>query len=475
MSEQEDNDNLSRFFQKATHKSRIRFEESDWQKLEARLDAEQSRMKPDNGFTGRTVIVSVALILLFSMSTYLFISHPDKDESNDSKEGKSDQVDSNDKAAQDFGANTQSQTSKVTPYSNSSQSLSENADSLHDESRKRSVRQKMSDTSLKIKNENSPDSKRPSEFLPKSIDSSKEEDANQGVRSQYNNGVENNLSDQEEAMVKKSMNDRVVDNSIEKNTTDHSVLVDSIPNVMAQMNPSVSDSLVDLTHKDSIPRSDKQTFLSHWSVLLTLSPDFSSNGFRRFTAPGDAWGMMVYYRINDVFSVSAGAIRSNKKYQDDGSNYKPNNKNFWTKNTNGITPSEIQGSCRVLELPIGLQYRIKHGKVSNVYVAAGFSSYVMLKESYRYSFDAPNPGAVEGWNAKKKTHSLFNVANLSVGYEWNISKQVSIGISPYIKVPLTGIGGWADVRLYSLGTSFTIRYNLKKNRDDDPYRNPVTN
>jgi hypothetical protein len=201
--------------------------------------------------------------------------------------------------------------------------------------------------------------------------------------------------------------------------------------------------------------------------MLSLSPDFSITDWDKFTTPGDAFGIAAYYTISRGFSISAGMVKSNKIYWDYGNEYKAVQADYWAKKTHGVVPDKIEGSCSVLEIPLGLQYYVATTKKSKLYLASTFSSYIMLKESYQYIFDTPNPGAAESWNAKKTSYSLFSIANLAVGYERSISDRMMIGVSPYVKIPMSGIGAWANVKLYSMGAAFTLRYQFQKKKKPD--------
>lgn len=463
---EKDNDSLSRFFQKAAQRPQITFEEGDWKKLEALLDAGQSKTISDSRFQWKTVAVSIAAFLFLSISTYIFIPDGNKEISTDTKSGKSDRIVANGKqeVPQELVVSNQYQSiNKAIESTNLPQFPDGSARELSDEGSVLAIAQKQANASLKIAEQKPIVSELSSVPSLESAEAYERENAI-GIQSQ-NNKTEGILIllPKDEMPLKMAMNDRALKHSlINKGIADFSLPTDSVHILPIQMKTPQPIKSVKVSDADSLPASDESTLTSRWSILLTLSPDFSSTGLRRFTSPGEAWGVLVYYRLNNVLSISAGAIKSNKIYRDYGSNYNPNNSSFWVKNTNGVTPYEIQGTCSVLEIPMGLQYNIHHMKRGDVYVAAGFSSYVMLKESYQYTFSTPNPGAAEGWNAGKTSYSLFSMTNFSVSYERSISKNITFGFSPYIKVPITGIGGWANIKLYSMGAAFTVRYNFQK-------------
>lgn len=198
------------------------------------------------------------------------------------------------------------------------------------------------------------------------------------------------------------------------------------------------------------------------SLLLSFAPDFSSTS-SRYSAPGKAFGAVIHYHVMPRWSVSAGVIRNSKQYTGDGEDYKPP-VGYWKYYTNGIIPESVDGSCDVVEFPLMVQYTIASKGKHKWLAAAGTSSYLMLSESYRYKFEEPNPGAKEGWASKNTARFYFNMINVTVGYERQVLPGLMIGIEPYVKIPLEEIG-WSNIRLFSTGASFTLRYTIlgKKN------------
>lgn len=218
---------------------------------------------------------------------------------------------------------------------------------------------------------------------------------------------------------------------------------------------------------DTTSEENKVTHSSRISVLLSFSPDFSSNGLKRLTTPGEALGLTAYYRIAKNFSVLGGIIGSNKKYLGYGKEYKPNESHYWSKHTNGVLPEEIHGSCYMIEIPLGLQYTMLNMKRSRLLVSGMLSSYIMYNESYSYSFENENPGAAQGWKSTKTTSYPFSIAGASVSYERDVSNHFAIGLSPYLKIPLRDMGSWTSMKLYTFGAAFTVRYTLRKKKLPD--------
>jgi hypothetical protein len=194
------------------------------------------------------------------------------------------------------------------------------------------------------------------------------------------------------------------------------------------------------------------------SLLLSFAPDFSSTSWSRYTTPGKAFGAMVHYHIKNSWSLSVGVIKNNKRYTGEGEDYQPP-KGYWKYYTNGVIPSSIEGACDIVEFPVMIQYRIASNDKNRWLAGAGTSSYLMLNESYRYTFEDPNPGAKDGWASKNSSRFLFNMINLTIGFERSVLPGLMIGVEPYVKIPVEEIG-WTNLKLFSSGASVTVRYKV---------------
>jgi hypothetical protein len=209
------------------------------------------------------------------------------------------------------------------------------------------------------------------------------------------------------------------------------------------------------------PEENEKTFY-RLSISLAVAPDFSMIGLDRYTTPGESAGLVLQYHFSKKVSLGAGVLRSTKKYWGYGSEYNcpPG---YWKNATNGIIPETIDGVCTVLEFPLMVRYNLAGSGKYTVFVSAGASSYVLLDESYRYTFESTNPGAKEGWSSSRNEKYFLNMGQISAGYERFIRPNFAVGIEPYFKIPFTGMG-WTDISLYSTGAYVTLRYRFLKTR-----------
>lgn len=194
------------------------------------------------------------------------------------------------------------------------------------------------------------------------------------------------------------------------------------------------------------------------SLLLSFAPDFSGTSMLPSSSPGKAYGAMIEYQFLPRWSLGAGVINNHKQYTGPGEDYQPP-KGYWDRYTNGVVPKTIDGSCSVVEFPIMIQYTPAYRGKNRWNFGAGVSSYLMRSEAYEYNFDQPNTGARTRWDSRSSSQFLFNMINFSIGYERQVAPGLMIGIEPYAKIPLEEIG-WSNIKLFSSGASFTLRYTI---------------
>lgn len=402
-----DRDDLARFFQRAAKTYDIEFDERDWNDLESRLNAKADQTKRARRRK------AVSLVVLSLVTTGIFF----------------------------FSTKHFTRTNQLAQVTKSSSNIG-----VHAPSAVKEMEQKLSFRSTKPK----PDGgKYVSQFDDVNERADKTSSKNSVFESDHQQGLLLNNA---------SINQG---SSFQQNTVRTIVMGDT---TIAD-NDSLCFRMPEPIEMDG-NRHHESTGNSRWSILVSASPELSALGSERTTSPGTAIGAFAFYRFNNSLSFSMGATASDKKYRDKGQNFHPLTPDYWRKKTNGVIPDEVRGSCSMLEMSIGLQIDLigthSKSKGTRAYLGANISSYMMVHESYRYDFSAPNAGAQEGWSAVHPSYYLAATVGFAAGYEKSISNHISLGISPYVKIPVTGFGTWANVKLYSLGGAATLRYTFHR-------------
>ncbi|MFW6157239.1 MAG: hypothetical protein ACOC4S_00215 [Balneolaceae bacterium] len=197
--------------------------------------------------------------------------------------------------------------------------------------------------------------------------------------------------------------------------------------------------------------------LSRLAIGIGASPDLSTAGsISNFDDPGYRLGIKGEYRLTPKLSISFGVVQSDVRYKAGADQYRPPD-GYWT---GGVSPQQTFAKCLILDLPIGLKYDFLQFGRSGLFATAGLSSYIMLNEEYRFSYNREETyGLQESWNDHTGTRHWLSNAGFTIGYEFALSPKVSLRAEPYVSLPLKDVG-WGNVELYSVGTFFSVNYNL---------------
>ncbi|SMC50644.1 outer membrane beta-barrel protein [Pedobacter africanus] len=192
------------------------------------------------------------------------------------------------------------------------------------------------------------------------------------------------------------------------------------------------------------------------SLSLSIGPEFNSaaaliGGKKGFSA-GLGFSLGVARRI----TLQTGVKYSRKDYAADNYAYQfrnPRIKDLVTK---------VDASCAVLEVPLQASYTFWDDAGKSIDVNVGVSSYFMLKEDYTYRYTEGSGIGDRYQEYNNRNQHYFGVADLSATYYIKLKKEkLQLGLEPYVKLPLTGVGE-GKVNLKSSGLSLKLRYDLGK-------------
>lgn len=189
------------------------------------------------------------------------------------------------------------------------------------------------------------------------------------------------------------------------------------------------------------------------SLSIMAAPDISGTGANVSSKVSTNIGLMVTYPLSRKLSVSTGIIYAKKLYNSAGP--------AAINNGYGNQSWEVNADCRVLDIPLNVNYQVFKRKKLAISVNTGLSSYLMLNERYDLT-SGPDRSASRVEVSNQNQH-LFGLANLSVSVERKINSSLSIGVQPFVKLPLTGIGNY-DIRLNSTGVSVFMSFSKLTNK-----------
>lgn len=212
-----------------------------------------------------------------------------------------------------------------------------------------------------------------------------------------------------------------------------------------------SDELTRSIHKNM----DAALAQNHVLILSAMAaPDISTAKSSKSSKISSNVGMLATYALGKKISLTSGAIYAKKYYNSTGTTSQSNLYNTTTNNW------EVDADCNVLDIPLNVNYKLLNNKKLSVSVNTGLSSYFMLKEKYDFITDQPNgTQKVSSLEINNQNQHLFGIANVSVSFDHQITNSVSVGVQPFAKLPLTGIG-YGDASLKSAGVSFSLNIGL---------------
>ncbi len=159
------------------------------------------------------------------------------------------------------------------------------------------------------------------------------------------------------------------------------------------------------------------------------------------------YGIGIGYTFKNRLSVQTGFYTIRKIYTAAGKDYKA--PDWWWQYYPNM--QKIEADCNVYEIPLSVSYQFIENKKGNFYGLIGLSSYLMKKEDYTYHYKT-NAGQyrVSSYTYNNEYKHFLSTLTIGAGYERKLNSTISLTISPYLKMPLSGVG-FGKIKLNSSG------------------------
>jgi len=194
------------------------------------------------------------------------------------------------------------------------------------------------------------------------------------------------------------------------------------------------------------------------TLSILAAPDLTSVSGAGSPSLSQNIGLLYTHPISKRVSISIGAVYARKNYRSPYSFYRPK-----YPPASSQLPDKVDANCDVIDVPLVINYnllQLKNGVKLNV--STGMSSYFMLRERYAFEYSGEENYYNQPYGAyevKGENKHLMGIADFSISAEKKISEKVSIGVRPFMKVPLTGIG-YGRTKLESKGVAVTLGLDL---------------
>ena len=260
------------------------------------------------------------------------------------------------------------------------------------------------------------------------------------------------VSDINKRVLNTGVDKKASENTSEEQLSKPAISVSLISPQPFKQNEGLALPDIGLQERTIPSKQDKQRDISpKMAIRFGYSPDLTTVGLKNFSKPGAAVSLMVEYSILRRLYFQIGVVRSVKDYTADAGEYK------LSKYVTDInTPYGVDGTCTMIEIPVGFRYDLVQNERSRIFAGAGFASYYVQKEKYDYKYADYVHGQAPGWKGKTGWFWLSH-STVSAGYEHRISNKLSLLAEPYIRIPLKGVG-YGKVNLVTTGMWLSLRY-----------------
>jgi hypothetical protein len=205
-------------------------------------------------------------------------------------------------------------------------------------------------------------------------------------------------------------------------------------------------------NKTSVARV-KKGFRPQFALSVLAAPDLNGVGSFQQGKVGTNEGLLFSAGISKKLTISTGVIYSVKPY------LTAFNNNYGTSAQQYGNPVNVTADCRMLDIPLNINYQLYHKHQNQISVGTGLSSYIMLHQSYKFNYADTYTGSPAGYTVQGTGKYFFGVLNLNATYQHQVNSKFGISLQPYLKLPLTNIG-YNQVRLQTTGIALGVTWNI---------------
>ncbi len=189
-----------------------------------------------------------------------------------------------------------------------------------------------------------------------------------------------------------------------------------------------------------------------FALSVMAAPDINGVGSFQQSKVGTNEGLLFSAGLTRKLTVSTGAIYSVKPYATGFANYH-------TLYQFPVNPTNVLADCRMLDIPLNIGYQVFNRHQNSITVGTGLSSYIMLHESYKFSYANTYYTGPAQYTVPNSDGYYFGILNLNATFQHQVNSKVGIMVQPYVKLPLTSIG-YSQVRLQTTGVALGLTWNL---------------
>ena len=418
-------DDIDKLFREGLNPSEdhLTFQESDWLELMARLDRNEKKRR-EAFWLSRLGGVAALILLFFTIRMFL-----PEDQKQNIQQAEVQNNDHKLKVEQNLPiASTEVKKTISKTESGSNDVLSQNKPNRLANAGKKYL----GSNSMLAKNKPLGEQLSQKHFLDKSTE---------------NKTPENNTARVENLSVAEATTSKTPD------TNEHKLSEQDMVKSTEQKRSSADESLFGPNEKPNLTPESEQS-VRNLALSVLAAPDYNGVNNLSNASIGNDFGLMLTLDISKNWSLSTGGIYAKKLYETGFNNYNPT-KNIWGE----YYPKSVNADCRILDIPLNINYKLFKTKNTTISLGSGISSYIMLREDYRFSYAENNNSNPLSYRVVNENKHWLSVLNFQANFEQRLNSRLRIGLQPYLKIPLSNIG-FAGVKLQSLGMAANLSWNF---------------
>lgn len=234
---------------------------------------------------------------------------------------------------------------------------------------------------------------------------------------------------------------------------DRDEVVDQLPSLASIINVEIVD--LEAPAYAALPEVRPQARTKKWEVELTGGAELSVLGMESTPKLGNRGGVRIGYYLSRQWSVHAGLVYSNKLFAGSGDEFQ--DRSIFTD----VAPEKMEGKSAFLEIPVSVRYHWSSAKRMGHFVEAGFTNFNHRSEWYGFEYNPEDeaPDLMKEIPSRSVNKMALGAFRLAYGLDIGLGASTSIGVVPYIQVPLRGIGA-GNVSIYNTGLELALRHRL---------------
>lgn len=195
-----------------------------------------------------------------------------------------------------------------------------------------------------------------------------------------------------------------------------------------------------------------------FTLAVLTAPDINGVGSLSGGKLGTNAGLLLMVKLGNKWSISSGVAYAVKPYGyafggSTSSTYTYKGYTYTSTNASNIN---VYANCKVVDIPLNINYAIYNKGKNSFSVGTGLSSYFMLHEYYQFNYTNSPSRSI---NISNQNRHPFGVVNLDASYSRQLSPGLSLIVQPYYKLPITHIG-YERVHLQSGGVAVGLGWSF---------------